>query len=44
VVNVGDMAFTLKDGNGKVVYQTTVTVPKPQVTLTTSGGRHHFGA
>ena len=38
VVKVGDMAFTLKDGNGKVVYQTTVTVPKPQVTLTTSAG------
>ena len=38
VVKVGDMAFTLKDGNGKMVYQTTVTVSKPQVTLTTSAG------
>lgn len=38
VVKVGDMAFTLKDGNGNVVYQTTVNVPKPQVTITTSAG------
>lgn len=38
VVKVGDMAFTLKDGSGNVVYQTTVTVPKPQVALTTSAG------
>jgi cyclophilin family peptidyl-prolyl cis-trans isomerase len=38
VVKVGDMALTLKDGNGNVVYQTTVTVPKPQVTLSTSSG------
>ena len=38
VVKVGDMALTLKDGNGNVVYQTTVTVPKPQVTLATSSG------
>lgn len=38
VVKVGDMVFTLKDGSGNVVYQTTVTVPKPQVALTTSAG------
>lgn len=38
VVKVGDMPITLKDGNGNVVYQTTVTVPKPQVTISTSGG------
>jgi cyclophilin family peptidyl-prolyl cis-trans isomerase len=38
VVKVGEMAFTLKDGSGNVVYQTTVTVPKPQVALTTSAG------
>lgn len=38
VVKVGDMAFTLKDGSGNVVYQTTMTVPKPQVALTTSAG------
>ena len=38
VVKVGDMVFTLKDGSGNVVYQTTVTVPKPQVTMSTSAG------
>lgn len=38
VVKVGDMAFALKDAAGNVVYQTTVTVPKPQVQLTTSSG------
>jgi peptidyl-prolyl cis-trans isomerase A (cyclophilin A) len=38
VVKVGDMAFTLKDGSGNLVYQTTVTVPKPQVTMTTNLG------
>ena len=38
VVKVGDMPLTLKDGNGNVVYQTTVTVPKPQVTIATSSG------
>lgn len=38
VVKVGDFALTLKDGAGNTVYQTTVTVPKPQVTITTSSG------
>lgn len=38
VVKVGDMALTVKDGNGNVVYQTTITVPKPQVTVATSSG------
>ena len=38
VVKVGDMVFTLKDGRGNTVYQTTVTVPKPQVAMTTSAG------
>jgi peptidyl-prolyl cis-trans isomerase A (cyclophilin A) len=38
VVKVGDMALSIKDGNGNVVYQTTVTVPKPQVTVSTSRG------
>lgn len=38
VAKVGDMALTLKDGSGNVVYQTTVNVPKPQVTLATSSG------
>jgi cyclophilin family peptidyl-prolyl cis-trans isomerase len=38
VVAVGDFPLTLKNANGDVVYQTTVTVPKPQVQLTTSIG------
>ena len=38
VTQVGDMPLTLKDAAGQVVYQTTVVVPKPQVTLTTSAG------
>jgi cyclophilin family peptidyl-prolyl cis-trans isomerase len=38
VVAVGDFPLTLKNANGDVVYQTTVTVPKPQVQLTTSLG------
>ncbi|MFM6991657.1 MAG: peptidylprolyl isomerase [Rhodoferax sp.] len=38
VVKVGDMPFTLKDAGGRVLYQTTVTVPKPQVQLVTSSG------
>jgi cyclophilin family peptidyl-prolyl cis-trans isomerase len=31
VVKVGAMPLTIKDGNGQVIYQTSVTVPKPQV-------------
>lgn len=38
VVAVGDFPLTVKNANGDVVYQTTVTVPKPQVQLTTSIG------
>ena len=38
VVKVGDMPITIKDAAGNVVYQTTVTVPKPQVTIATSSG------
>lgn len=38
VVRVGDMAVTIRDGNGNVIYQTTVNVPKPQVTMATSSG------
>lgn len=38
VTQVGEMPLTLKDAAGQVVYQTTVVVPKPQVTLTTSAG------
>ncbi|PIT81681.1 hypothetical protein B9Z40_11455 [Limnohabitans sp. 15K] len=32
------MPLTVKDAAGQVVWQTTVVVPKPQVTLTTSSG------
>ncbi len=35
---VGDIPLTLKTAAGEVVYTTTVTVPKPQVTLVTSKG------
>ena len=38
VSEVGDFPLTLKTANGQVVYQTTVTVPKPQVTVVTSSG------
>lgn len=38
VAKVGDFSLTLKDAAGNVVYQTTVTVPKPQVTVATSSG------
>ncbi len=38
VAQVGEMPLTVKDANGKVLYQTSVTVPKPQVTLVTSSG------
>ena len=38
VAQVGEMPLTVKDANGKVLYQTSVTVPKPQVTLVTSRG------
>lgn len=36
VTQVGDMPLKVKDAAGQVVYQTTVVVPKPQVTLTTN--------
>lgn len=35
---VGDIPLTVKTSNGDVVYKTTVTVPKPQVLLTTNLG------
>lgn len=35
---VGDMPVTIKTTAGEVVYTTTITVPKPQVTLVTSKG------
>ena len=35
---VGDMPLTIKTTSGEVVYTTTITVPKPQVTLVTSKG------
>jgi len=39
ITAVGDIPLTLKAANGDVAYQTTVTVPKPQVLLTTSLGQ-----
>ena len=35
---VGDMSLTIKTATGEVLYTTTITVPKPQVTLVTSKG------
>lgn len=35
---VGDIPLTIKTATGEVVYTTTITVPKPQVTLVTSKG------
>ena len=35
---VGDIPLTLKTAAGEVLYSTTITVPKPQVTLVTSQG------
>ena len=35
---VGDMPLTIKTSTGEVLYTTTITVPKPQVTLFTSKG------
>jgi peptidyl-prolyl cis-trans isomerase A (cyclophilin A) len=35
---VGDIPLTIKTSSGEVVYTTTITVPKPQVTLVTSKG------
>lgn len=38
MTQVGLIPLTLKDASGKVLYQTSVTVPKPQVVLLTSAG------
>lgn len=38
VVAVGEFPLTLRNANGDILYQATVTVPKPQVQLTTSLG------
>jgi cyclophilin family peptidyl-prolyl cis-trans isomerase len=38
VKTVGDIPLTIKTATGEVVYTTTMTVPKPQVTLVTSKG------
>jgi cyclophilin family peptidyl-prolyl cis-trans isomerase len=38
VKTVGDIPLTIKTATGEVVYTTTITVPKPQVTLVTSKG------
>jgi len=35
---VGDIPLTIKTTSGEVIYTTTITVPKPQVTLVTSKG------
>ena len=35
---VGDLPLTIKSEDGAVIYSTTLTVPKPQVTLFTSKG------
>jgi len=35
---VGDLPLTVKDPEGKLVFATTLTVPKPQVSLVTSAG------
>jgi peptidyl-prolyl cis-trans isomerase A (cyclophilin A) len=39
ITAVGVIPLTLKAANGDVAYQTTVSVPKPQVQLTTSLGK-----
>jgi cyclophilin family peptidyl-prolyl cis-trans isomerase len=36
VVKVGPMPLTVKDGSGQVIYQTSLTVPQPQVTIATT--------
>jgi cyclophilin family peptidyl-prolyl cis-trans isomerase len=38
VVKVGAMPLTVKDGSGKVIHQTSLTVPQPQVTIATISG------
>ena len=38
MTKVGEIPLTVKDASGKVLYQTSVTVPKPQVLLKTSAG------
>jgi cyclophilin family peptidyl-prolyl cis-trans isomerase len=38
VMVVGDIPLTIKTSTGEVLYTTTITVPKPQVTLVTSKG------
>lgn len=38
MTQVGEIPLTVKDASGKVLYQTSVTVPKPQVLLKTSAG------
>ena len=38
VTVVGDLPLTIKTANGEVVYTTTLTVPKPEVSIITSKG------
>lgn len=39
---VGDLPLSIKDPQGKLVFATTLTVPKPQVALATSAGSMTF--
>jgi cyclophilin family peptidyl-prolyl cis-trans isomerase len=38
VVKVGAMTLTVKDGNGHIIHQTSLTVPQPRVNIATSSG------
>jgi peptidyl-prolyl cis-trans isomerase A (cyclophilin A) len=38
VVKVGAMPLTVKDGSGQVIYQTTLLVPQPRVSIATTSG------
>ena len=38
VVKVGAMPLTVKDGNGQIIHQTSLTVSQPQVNIATSSG------
>jgi peptidyl-prolyl cis-trans isomerase A (cyclophilin A) len=38
VVKVGAMPLTVKDGNGHIIHQTSLTVPQPRVNIATSSG------
>ena len=42
VTTIGDFQLSIKSDNGSVIYTTTLTVPKPQVTLFTAKGNLVF--